>query len=72
MRFWSVIDGSSCQRGGNGALNLIHSRLALNIVVVLGVPKGVEGIAIVKKPATVPTPAAPETVSPEGSSGSAS
>ena len=32
-----------------GRSNLFHSRLALNIVVVLGVPKGVEGIAIVKK-----------------------
>ena len=33
-----------------GRSNLIHSRLASDIVVVLGVPKGVEGIVIVKKP----------------------
>ena len=32
-----------------GLSNLIHSRSASNIVVVVGVPKGVEGIAIVKK-----------------------
>lgn len=33
-----------------GRSNLIHSRLASNIVVVLDLPKGVEGIVIVKKP----------------------
>ena len=57
-----------------GRSNLINSRLALNIVVVLGVPKGVEGIAIVKKlfDECRTVIAGTRTVSPEGSSGPAS